>query len=259
MITLAVDCMGGDHGPHVTLAACRHFLDAHPEAHLLMVGLPVGVGMSSDAVSAPGLSLRELLVSVSQSRMGNGADFAQTVQNGIDQYLPTVLDPSQVVLRSLTFTAAPGAQAGTLAQPIAISGAVGAGEGSLRHPGRAEALVIDTRGLPPGAVLQLDNVEFAIVLGACTVIGGAGAILQVETGRTRQVPAVIELLSGSGLRHAQTGQQCGTEKFLVHLQLLKKIRCKRNRRTCVLLEGSSFMYLDGHVLYAIPARLCAER
>jgi glycerol-3-phosphate acyltransferase PlsX len=40
MITLAVDCMGGDHGPHVTLAACRHFLDAHPEAHLLMVGLP---------------------------------------------------------------------------------------------------------------------------------------------------------------------------------------------------------------------------
>ena len=92
-----------------------------------------------------------------------------------------------------------------------------------------------------------------------SVIGGAGAILQVETGRTRQVPAVIELLSGSGLRHAQTGQQCGTEKFLVHLQLLKKIRCKRNRRTCVLLEGSSFMYLDGHVLYAIPARLCAER
>ncbi len=144
-------------------------------APLITIGLPVGVGMSSDTVSAPGLSLRELLVSVSQSRMGNGADFAQTVQNGIDQYLPTVLDPSQVVLRSLTFTAAPGAQAGTLAQPIAISGAVGAGEGSLRHPGRAEALVIDTRGLPPGAVLQLDNVEFAIVLGACTVIGGAGA------------------------------------------------------------------------------------
>jgi fatty acid/phospholipid biosynthesis enzyme len=25
-ITLAVDCMGGDHGPRVTLAACRHFL-----------------------------------------------------------------------------------------------------------------------------------------------------------------------------------------------------------------------------------------
>ena len=40
MITLAVDCMGGDHGPRVTLAACRQFLGHHPDAHLLLVGLP---------------------------------------------------------------------------------------------------------------------------------------------------------------------------------------------------------------------------
>ena len=40
MITLAVDCMGGDHGPSVTLVACRNFLDPHPEAVLLLVGLP---------------------------------------------------------------------------------------------------------------------------------------------------------------------------------------------------------------------------
>jgi glycerol-3-phosphate acyltransferase PlsX len=39
MITLAVDCMGGDHGPRVTLAACRRFLDHHPDAELLLVGL----------------------------------------------------------------------------------------------------------------------------------------------------------------------------------------------------------------------------
>lgn len=39
MITIAVDCMGGDHGPAVTLPACRNFLDQHPEAHLLLVGL----------------------------------------------------------------------------------------------------------------------------------------------------------------------------------------------------------------------------
>jgi glycerol-3-phosphate acyltransferase PlsX len=30
MITLAVDCMGGDHGPRVTLAACRQFLEPIP-------------------------------------------------------------------------------------------------------------------------------------------------------------------------------------------------------------------------------------
>lgn len=40
---LAVDCMGGDHGPRVTLPACRHFLDAHPEAQLLLVGAPAAL------------------------------------------------------------------------------------------------------------------------------------------------------------------------------------------------------------------------
>jgi glycerol-3-phosphate acyltransferase PlsX len=40
MITLAVDCMGGDHGPRVTLPACRQFLDRNPDACLILVGLP---------------------------------------------------------------------------------------------------------------------------------------------------------------------------------------------------------------------------
>jgi phosphate acyltransferase len=41
--TLAVDCMGGDHGPRVTLAACRHFLEAHTDAELLVVGMPAAL------------------------------------------------------------------------------------------------------------------------------------------------------------------------------------------------------------------------
>jgi glycerol-3-phosphate acyltransferase PlsX len=40
MITIAVDCMGGDHGPCVTLPACRNFLDRHADVQLLLVGLP---------------------------------------------------------------------------------------------------------------------------------------------------------------------------------------------------------------------------
>ncbi|HMN20458.1 MAG TPA: phosphate acyltransferase PlsX [Ottowia sp.] len=38
MIVLAVDCMGGDHGPAVTLPACREFLERHPDSQLLLVG-----------------------------------------------------------------------------------------------------------------------------------------------------------------------------------------------------------------------------
>ncbi|MCP5272987.1 MAG: phosphate acyltransferase PlsX [Burkholderiaceae bacterium] len=37
-VTLSVDCMGGDHGPAVTLPACKAFLDRHPEASLVLVG-----------------------------------------------------------------------------------------------------------------------------------------------------------------------------------------------------------------------------
>ena len=39
-VRLAVDCMGGDHGPAVTLPACQAFLDTHPDAELILVGLP---------------------------------------------------------------------------------------------------------------------------------------------------------------------------------------------------------------------------
>ena len=44
-VTVAVDCMGGDHGPAVTLPACKAFLVAHPQAQLMLVG-------SADALSA---------------------------------------------------------------------------------------------------------------------------------------------------------------------------------------------------------------
>jgi glycerol-3-phosphate acyltransferase PlsX len=37
-VRIAVDCMGGDHGPQVTLPACRSFLDRHPQAELVLVG-----------------------------------------------------------------------------------------------------------------------------------------------------------------------------------------------------------------------------
>src|SRR5881394_814790 len=37
-VRLAVDCMGGDHGPSVTLPACQAFLAAHPQAELVLVG-----------------------------------------------------------------------------------------------------------------------------------------------------------------------------------------------------------------------------
>ena len=49
MIVLAVDCMGGDHGPKVTLPACRQFLEHRPEAELILVGQPAALAGFSHA------------------------------------------------------------------------------------------------------------------------------------------------------------------------------------------------------------------
>ena len=38
-ITVAIDCMGGDHGPHVTVAAALEFLAREPEIDIVLVGL----------------------------------------------------------------------------------------------------------------------------------------------------------------------------------------------------------------------------
>ncbi len=52
MTTIAVDCMGGDHGASVTLPACRRFLAAHPQARLILVGLPDAIrGMDGDRIT----------------------------------------------------------------------------------------------------------------------------------------------------------------------------------------------------------------
>ncbi|MCV2369894.1 phosphate acyltransferase PlsX [Roseateles oligotrophus] len=40
VVRLAIDCMGGDHGPSVTLPAAKAFLERHPNAELLLVGMP---------------------------------------------------------------------------------------------------------------------------------------------------------------------------------------------------------------------------
>ncbi len=38
-ITVAIDCMGGDHGPHVTVPAALEFQRAHPDVDVVLIGL----------------------------------------------------------------------------------------------------------------------------------------------------------------------------------------------------------------------------
>jgi len=38
-VKLTIDCMGGDHGPSVTVPAAVSFVRSHPDAHLMLVGI----------------------------------------------------------------------------------------------------------------------------------------------------------------------------------------------------------------------------
>ncbi|POR49027.1 phosphate:acyl-[acyl carrier protein] acyltransferase [Paraburkholderia eburnea] len=42
-VTLTIDCMGGDHGPSVTVPAAVHFVRSHPDAHLQLVGIETAI------------------------------------------------------------------------------------------------------------------------------------------------------------------------------------------------------------------------
>jgi phosphate acyltransferase len=51
MITVAVDCMGGDVGPAATLPACAAFLNSHLQAKLLLVGRPDALAAYPDLLN----------------------------------------------------------------------------------------------------------------------------------------------------------------------------------------------------------------
>ena len=155
-------------------------------APLVQVGLPAGVGLSSTTTTGSTLSLREQLIAASTPRVNDDAQLQQIIQDGIDQFVPTVTNESQVTVRTISLSVGAG-QINPPAQPIVITGATGTGESDPAHPLRQEALVIDARNLLPGTVLDLSQVEFAIVIGPVTVIGGIGRNYVIGDGSNQTI------------------------------------------------------------------------
>ncbi|CAH2772957.1 MAG: Phosphate:acyl-ACP acyltransferase PlsX (EC [uncultured Caballeronia sp.] len=59
-VKITIDCMGGDHGPAVTVPAAVNFVRSHPDAHLMLVGLeqPIRAQLKkSKALDEPRLSV----------------------------------------------------------------------------------------------------------------------------------------------------------------------------------------------------------
>lgn len=174
----------------------------------------MGVGLQSITQSGNDLTLRQQLINASEPRITDDTAWQQILSDGIDAYTASVTAPSQVTVRTLILSAASGSTAP--GQPIVITGASGTGENDSAHPLRQEALVIDARSLPAGSVLDLDQVEFAIIIGlvTVTVTGGAGRNYVIGDGsaQTLILGAEDDLLYG-GAGNDTVGSHGGNEQL----------------------------------------------
>ena len=119
------------------------------------VTLPAGSGMT---VATPTTTVTSSNVTSTISAASGGA----TLNSGTQSFLNTLGNTTTLDVRTITPTTGSSSQS----DPIVITGA---SDGT-----QSEVFVIDLRSVPSGSTLQLDNIEFASIMGNATVTGGTG-------------------------------------------------------------------------------------
>jgi hypothetical protein len=144
----------------------------------LVVSLPVGVGFEAAGPSSllsGSMAWTDLIGRIDDhTAAGQATRVAMEAQ--AQEFLAGLGPNVQLQHATLTMSAASNAAAGVVI--VDGSDLVVASSGNAQHDtapdNTATALVIDTRALPQGIGLQLDNVQFAAIIGAATITGGAG-------------------------------------------------------------------------------------
>ena len=137
-------------------------------ASLLTAQLPAGFGLQASGSGVPqaaGSSLSDLIREIQARTAAGSADRDQLTGGGSD-FLQGLPADTPLLVQTIVPTTAPGATAP--GAPLVITG-------TPAGAGATTALIIDTRNLPPGTEIQLQNVEFAAVIGAARVTGGDGS------------------------------------------------------------------------------------
>ena len=88
-VTLAIDCMGGDHGPSVTVPAALEFLALDATAHVILVGLEESIKPHLKGHAAFGERLR---VHHASEVVGMDEDVASAMRNKKDSSMRVVAD-----------------------------------------------------------------------------------------------------------------------------------------------------------------------
>lgn len=181
----------GSTGP-VTLSV----LGAGSNGADLTATLPDGVGLT---VTGPqGTLTTDSVLSAlasAQAGMASPSEDQAAAIEAASRYLAGLPPETMLTVRAVTPTLAAGAQPSA---PITLTG----GTGPVQ-----EALVIDARGLPQGAVLQLDGVDYAVIAGNVQVsmLGGSGYL--VGDGQSQTIVAGLgnDTLAGGMGADALTG------------------------------------------------------
>ncbi|UTY60127.1 DUF4214 domain-containing protein [Massilia sp. erpn] len=164
----------------------------------LTVSLPVGAGLGAEG-STTLLSKDKALLDLIR-RIEQKTDAASSTQKDMKGQGTSFLDALGKDVTILSKTITPTLVAGAdLKQPILINGSsttpAGGGANST-----AIGLVIDTSQLAKGAVLQLNNVDFAAIVGAATLRGGDGRNYVVGDNASQNIflGADDDVLKGGG-------------------------------------------------------------
>lgn len=139
------------------------------------ISLPAGIGLVSVGNRTPTATGQELnLIELIQTTVPDSDNSRDSMLVGGQSFLDGRSSGSTLWVNKVVLTT-PQSLANAPATPIIVNGA--ANNSSSNFTGdKLEALVIDASALPAGTVLELQNVDFAVVLGDGIVVrGGNGA------------------------------------------------------------------------------------
>ncbi|MYN27082.1 Ig-like domain-containing protein [Duganella levis] len=155
----------------------------------LVVSLPVGVGFEAAgpaSLLSGSMALTDLIGRIDDhTAAGQATRVAMEAQ--AQEFLAGLGAKVQLQHATLTMSAAPNTANGV----VIIDGSdLAPAGGNPQHDttpdNTATALVIDAHALAQGIGLQLDNVQFAAVIGQATILGGAGANFFIGDGAAQR-------------------------------------------------------------------------
>ncbi|WP_278453454.1 cadherin domain-containing protein [Stutzerimonas kunmingensis] len=138
------------------------------------VSLPTGVGLVSVGDRTPTTTGQEGLITLIQSTVSDGDPSRTDMLGGGQSFLNTLPQDATLWVNKIQLTA-PTALPNAPSVPVVVSGAART-EASTSTADKLEALVIDATALPQGTVIELHDIDFAVVVGnGVFVRGGSGA------------------------------------------------------------------------------------